>query len=376
MKKFIYHFSRIFLGLVFTFSGFVKAVDPMGTAIKFSDYFNYAFNLPQLTSLSLPLALILCATEFAIGILLLINVIPKATLRIAVLLMLIFTPLTLYLAVANPVSDCGCFGDAVKLTNWQTFWKNIIIDFFLIFAFLFNKQFLPKTSLKYQQMAATVLILSVFGFELYNYSYLPVIDFRPYKIGNNIAKLMEIPPDTPQDEYKNTFVYKNKQTGEVKEFDETNYPWNDSTWQWVETKSELVKKGYTPPIHDFKLIDRNDNDLTDIVLSSPDTVILVVTYMLEDANFKNLQKVKHFVDTFKTVRPATEVYCLTSSSDEYIDNIIDTLQVDDWIFCRIDEVTSKTIIRSNPGVVLLKQGTILSKLHYHSLNKAHLKKLL
>ncbi len=376
MKKTIYHISRVFLGLVFIFSGFVKAVDPMGTAIKFSDYFNYAFNLPHLTSLSLPLSLIMCALEFSIGILLLLNLLPKVTAWLAVLLMLVFTPLTFYLAVANPVSDCGCFGDAVKLTNWQTFGKNIVIDFFLVFVFLWKKDYIPKLLAKTRQIAATVIFLFVFGFELYNYSFLPIIDFRPYKIGANIPEMMTIPDGAPQDEFKTTFVYKNSITGEVKDFSEDDYPWDDSTWVWQDTKSVLVKKGYTPPIHDFSIVDLNGSDLTDLMLSYQDTVLLVVTYTLESASIKNLTTVKNFVDSLQIFRPKAVVYCITSSNEDAIDSTIAKLDYPNWIFCKIDEVTSKTIIRSNPGLVIINNGVILNKIHYHNLNNHNLKKLI
>lgn len=376
MQKKIFHISRIIVGVIFVFSGFVKAVDPMGTAIKFDDYFNYAFNLPQLTPLSLPLSLILCALEFSLGILLLINVLPRMTAWLSVAFMLVFTPLTLYLAVANPVEDCGCFGDAVKLSNWETFWKNIVIDFFLVFVFIWRKKFPPKLNLKSRQIIAMIVLLLAFGFELYNYSFLPIIDFRPYKEGANIPELMKIPEDAPKSEYKTTFVYKNKETGEIKEFPEEDYPWNDSTWVWQETKSTLVKQGYVPPIHDFELVDFSGNDLTDYVLNLEDTTLLVVTYMLEDVNFKNLKKMKSFTDTFVQKRPNTQVFCLTSSEEEAVNNIADTLNANNWTFCKIDEVTSKTIIRSNPGLVVLNEGIILEKLHYHSLNKHRLKILL
>ncbi len=374
MKKYLYHFSRIFIGIVFIFSGFVKAVDPMGTAIKFSDYFNYAFNLPGLTPLSLPLSLILCALEFALGITLLLNLITKASLWGSALLMIIFTPLAFYLAVANPVADCGCFGDAVILTNWQTFWKNIVIDFFLVLALIWKNEFPSKIKHKTQQITSTIIFLVVFGFELYNYSYLPILDFRPYKVGNYIPELMEIPPDAEPDIYENTMIYKNKQTGELKEFSEDNYPWQDTlTWEWVETKSKLVKKGYEPPIHDFELIDLNGNDLTDYVLSIPDTSIMVVTYTLEEINSKNLVKTKSFIDTFKQKLPNTQVFCVTSSNENVISEYIEKFELEDWTFCKIDEVTSKTIIRSNPGLVLLDEGYIVEKLHHNSLNDKKIK---
>ncbi|MBN2663933.1 MAG: DoxX family protein [Bacteroidales bacterium] len=376
MKKILYHFSRFFVGWVFVFSGFVKAVDPMGTAIKFSDYFNYAFNLSGLTPLSLPLSLIMCAVELSVGILLVLNLLPKISTWTSVLLMLVFTPLTFYLAVANPVSDCGCFGDAITLSNWQTFWKNIVIDFFIVFLVLWNKDFPAKLDLKIRQISSTVLVLLVFGFELYNYSYLPIIDFRPYKVGNNIPEMMTIPEDAEQDIYETTFIYKNSDTKEEKEFTQENYPWDDSTWVWVETKSKLIKQGFVPPIHNFELVDLDGNDNTDYILSKPDTTILVVTYTLEEMNSKNIIKVRTFVDSFKLARPNTEVFCLTSSDNDAISNLVNDYDLFSWTFCKIDEVTSKTIIRSNPGLVLLKEGTIIDKIHYHSLTDKRLKHLL
>jgi len=376
IKKTIFHFSRIFLGLVFTLSGFVKAVDPMGTAIKFSDYFNYAFNLPQFTALSLPLSLLMCAAELLIGILLLVNIIPKLTAWAAALLMLVFTPLTLYLALENPVSDCGCFGDAIILSNWQTFWKNIIIDFFVVFLLLWRNKYPPKISQRHQQMLAVIIILVGFGFELYNYSFLPMIDFRPYKEGGNITELMKIPDDAPKSEYANTLVYKNSETGEIKEFSEDDYPWDDSTWVWLETKNILIKEGYVPPIHDFQLTDSAGNDITEYVLSIKDTAVIVVTYMLEDARVRNILKVKAFLDSFVIYRPNTQIFCVTSSNDDEIYHLKDSLEINNWTFCKIDEVTSKTIIRSNPGIVLLRNSIILKKLHFHSLNNVNFRKIL
>lgn len=377
MKKIIYHTSRILLGLVFTFSGFVKAVDPMGTGIKFADYFKYAFDLPGLTPLSLPLSFLLCGVELLIGLLLIFNLLPRLATWLAVGLLIIFTPLTFYLAVANPVRDCGCFGDAIKLTNWQTFWKNIIFDILLFFIFIWRNKFLPKRpSLKTQKMIAVSLLLFVFGFELYNYSYLPIIDFRPYKEGVNIKEEMQIPPDAPQPEYKTILVYKNKLTGEVKNFTEDNYPWDDSNWVWQDTKSVLVKQGYVPPIHDFKLIDMYDRDITDSILNIQDTVVLVVSYDLEKVSGRTFKKVKNFIDSLKIYRPNIHIFCLTSSEDVRITWVKENYGLDDWTFCKIDEVTAKTIIRANPGIVLLRNGVILKKLHYHSLNKNHLKLIL
>ncbi len=376
MKKVLYHISRIFVGATFVFSGFVKVVDPMGTAIKFNDYFNFAFGLPQLTFLSLPLSLLMCAVELSVGLLLLFDLVPKIATWAATLLMLFFTPLTLYLAIANPVSDCGCFGDAVKLTNWETFFKNVIIDVFVVMIFLWKKQFPAKIKLRTRQIISTVIVLLVFGFELYNYSYLPIIDFRPYKVGNNITKMMEIPEDAEKSVFETTFIYKNSETGEEKEFNQDNYPWDDSTWVWVESKNILVKQGYVPPIHDFELVDLNGTDQTQNLLNIDDTVILVVVYSLEEINKKRIEKTQNFIDNFKQKRPQTQVFCVSSSDDDIISETIDKYDLNEWVFCKTDEVTLKTIIRSSPGIVLLQKGTILEKLHHHSFSERKLESIL
>jgi uncharacterized membrane protein YphA (DoxX/SURF4 family) len=375
MKKILFHFSRVFVGIVFIFSGFVKAVDPMGTAIKFSDYFNYAFDLPAFTVLSLPLSLIMCAAELALGIMLIFNLQIKLSALGAALLMIFFTPLTLYLAIANPVSDCGCFGDAVKLTNWETFWKNIVIDFFLFFLFIWRKEFASKIKIKIQMIFTSIIILSTFGFEIYNYSYLPIIDFMPYKVGNNIPELMTTPPDAPKDIYENTFTYKNSITNETKEFNDENYPWDDSTWVFVDRKSKLIKKGYTPPIHDFTLINTNEEDITEEVLTSKDTVILVVVYSLDKVKLKLMQKTQKFTTEFSKNKTHTKIYCLTSSQSQTIIDFQNKNGFTDWTFCKVDEVTLKTMIRSSPGVILLKEGTVLLKLHHHSLKIQKVKKI-
>lgn len=376
MKRIIFTISRILLGILFVFSGFVKAVDPMGTEIKFGEYFVYAFHLPQMEHFALPLAFLMCAVELWVGLMLLLNTTPKFSAWIAMLLMLFFTPLTLYLALKNPVSDCGCFGDAIKLTNWQTFYKNVIIDVLVILVMIFKTKIKSVFATPAKIGISVLGFLIVLGFEIYNYEYLPIIDFRPYKIGANLPELMKRPANAPKDEYKITFLYKNLKTNEVKEFTEENYPWQDSTWQWLETKSKLVKQGYVPPIHDFVLIDTMNVDVTNDLLSDKDTTLLVINYTFEKAKFKNLLKTVKFVNDFVAKRPNTKVFLATSSDNSSISEYVNRLKITNWTICKIDEVTSKTIIRSNPGLVVLKNGIVLAHYHYNSLTDRNLQKLL
>jgi len=174
--KIIATISRILVGLLFTFSGFVKAVDPIGSAYKFEEYFSDLFHLPGLVPFAFPLAVIMCAAELAIGLLLLLNVFPKLTSLGALLLMLFFTPLTYYLALTNAVQDCGCFGDAIKLTNWETFWKNVIILVPVLIVFLYRKKFENHTNKIVQFFLTIFFVLGAFGFQYYNYNHLPIID--------------------------------------------------------------------------------------------------------------------------------------------------------------------------------------------------------
>jgi len=278
--------------------------------------------------------------------------------------MLIFTPLTFYLAVANPITDCGCFGDAIKFTNWQTFWKNIFIDIFVVTFFFLSKNFGSKINLKFKIISSFTIYLLIILFELYNFYYLPIIDFMPYKVGANIPELMKIPENAPKDEYQILLVYKNSKTGEIKEFTEDNYPWQDTSWQWLETKTKLIKKGYRPPIHDFILQDTLGQDHTNEVLTSKDSVAFIVTYTFETAKEDRLKKSIDFANELKKYRPNLKIYILTSSSNSTISSWAQKLKIENIEICKIDQVTSKTIIRSNPGIVILFKGVVLGKYSY------------
>ena len=376
MKKFIFQFSRIFLGLLFTTSGFVNAVDPMGTAIKFEEYFSIAFNLPQLNIFAMPLSFLMCAAELWIGIMILLNIAPKLYAWIAALVTLVFTPLTFYLSVANPITDCGCFGDAIKFTNWQTFWKNILIDVFVVIFFVLSKKYPSNLKIKTKFITSILSYLIIILFEFYNFYFLPIIDFMPYKVGANIPELMKIPDNAPKDEYQIFLTSKNIKSEEIKDFTEENYPWEDTTWEWVETKTTLIKKGYIPPIHDFILHDSLGQDYTNEVISTNDTVALIVTYTFETAKEERLQSVIKYVEEIKKLRPNLKIFILTSSSNLTISNFCRKLLIENIVICKIDQVTSKTIVRSNPGLVLIHKGTILGKYSYQTLKIKPVEKIL
>lgn len=360
IKNHILLIARIIFGLVFLFSGFVKAVDPLGTAYKISDYLE-AFSLTPLDFLAFPSALILIATEFTIGFNILFNVHLKATTLIASIFMLIMTPVTLYLALANPISDCGCFGDAIVMTNWQTFYKNVVLCIILIIIAILKDNTRPWLSNWGAWIVTLLPILISFGISIYCYNLLPILDFRPYKKGNNIIEGMSIPEDAPLDKYETTFFY--EKDGVEKAFTLDNYPAEDSTWTFVRQESKLIEQGYVPPIHDFSIV-TEDGDITDIILEDAGYTLLIISHKVEKASTKNIKCIKSTIANAK--KAGANVIWLTSSYTDEIDNFKTKYGINDT-FGATDDITLKTIVRSNPGLVLIKDANIIEKWHHNSL---------
>jgi uncharacterized membrane protein YphA (DoxX/SURF4 family) len=343
--------SRIIIGLVFIFSGFVKAIDPLGSAYKFHDYFQ-AFNIGFLNSLSLFLAILLCTVEFIAGFSVLTGLRQKTGIWVAMILMFIFTPLTFILALTNPVSDCGCFGDAIKLTNWETFGKNIVLIFLSAILYLGRNQ--VKTIFSRIKEWVIIFCTTTFFilFSVSNLIYLPIVDFLPYKTGVKIADKMVIPEGVAVDVYQSTFIY--EKDGVRKEFDLNNYPANDSLWKFIDQKSVLVKKGYQPPIHDFSVTSLSGEDVTAKLLANGGYSVLMVTKKLADADKEHLAS--GFELGNYCIQKGIDFYILTSSGIEEAGSYKNGLE-----FFSTDETTLKTMVRSNPGYLLIKEGTIIGK---------------
>lgn len=361
MKRGVLVFSRYLLAIVFTFSGFVKGIDPWGTAYKLIEYFT-AFHLEIFNNFALPFAVILCVLELYIGLLLLFDVKQKLAVWGVFLFMAGFTPLTLVLAITNPISDCGCFGDAIKLSNWGTFYKNIL--FFAAAAFLFFNRRGLKTGITFFKENATAIILLIIAFlpSIHGIRHQPLIDFRPFHVGANLLEYTSIPEDAPHDVYKTVLYY--QKDGVVKEFDETNYPWNDSTWTFVDSKSYLVKNGYTPPISNFTLYSEDGQNFTDSVLRSRGNLLLIVVpnikYLSETAakKFQLLQK--------QAFTKGIKIYGLTSVAGNELANLENKHGLF-FTWLQADEVMLKTIVRSHPGALFLYDGTIIGKWHWRDI---------
>ena len=356
IQEVIANISRFILAAAFIFSGFVKAVDPLGFQYKIQDYLA-AFGMASWFPSFFPLlgGIILSAVEFFIGISLFFATRRTLATSLALMLMIFMTPLTLYLAIFDPVSDCGCFGDAWVLTNWETFGKNIVLLFAAMMAFRHRRMLVRFISVKMEWLVSLYTLFFVFTLSFYCLDRLPVLDFRPYKIGKNIPEGMTMPEGAKPSVYESIFIL--EKNGEKKEFTLDNYP--DSTWTFVDTRTILKEKGYEPAIHDFSMIDLNTGeDITDDVLMDIGYTFLLVAHRIEEADDSNIDLINEIYDY--SVEHGYRFYCLTSSPEEQIELWKDKTGAE-YPFCQMDDITLKTMIRSNPGLMLIKNGTILNK---------------
>jgi len=361
MLKVGVNICRLVIAVTFILSGFVKAVDPKGTAYKIADYLQ-AMHLDGLVSDTgtIVASMALSTLEFSIGIFLLFAIRRRLASRMAVVLLAVMTPLTLWLAVANPVSDCGCFGDALVLTNWQTFWKNVVLlGAALVVAWkpmeLFR--FVSKSNQWIVVNYTVLFILIIASLSLYD---LPMFDFRPYHIGANIREGMEIPEGEEQPQFETTFIL--EKDGERREFGIDDYP--DSTWTFIDSRTVQTVKGYVPPIHDFVLQTEEGDDITEEVLADTSYVFLLVSPHLETADDSRLDLINELYEYSEEQGYA--FYGLTASNEKAIARWRDRTGAE-YPFCLVDEITLKTIIRSNPGLLLLKNGTVTGKWSHNNL---------
>ena len=353
---------RFVLAATFIFSGYVKAIDPLGTLYKLKDYaaaMSLNGLLPDWALVGVAIAL--GALEFALGVFMLFAVRRHVVSRITLAFMAAMTVLTLWIFVADPVKDCGCFGNALKLTNGETLLKNIVLSAcaaLVAWRPVDMARFISRSNqwiVRYYTVAY-IVITSVYC--LYT---LPIFDFRPYHVGMNIKQGMEIPEGAEQPEFESTFLL--RKNGETREFTLDNYP--DSTWEYVDTRTVQTKKGYEPPIHDFALTSCDTGeDITEQVLTKKGYTFLLVSPRLavaDDSNFGDIDQIYEYAE-----ENGADFYCVTASANDEIERWRD-LTGAEYQFCNADETTLKTMIRSNPGLMLLKDGTIIDKWSHNAL---------
>jgi uncharacterized membrane protein YphA (DoxX/SURF4 family) len=362
MKNIITQFSRIFVGVLFIISGLIKLNDPLGFSSKLDEYFSEAvFNMPFFVPFSLAIALFLVILEVVLGVMLLLGYKSKLTIWLLLILIVKFTFLTFYSAYYDVVKDCGCFGDALHLTPWQSFSKDVVLLFFILILFFNRKLIKPlfaNTTLNIL-VFTSIILCSFMGYWVLN--HLPLKDFRPYKVGTNIRTDMTIPDNAPKSVIEMVFIY--KVNGVDKEFTEKDLMSLPEGATFVDRKDKIIVQGYLPPIHDFKLeLDGEDN--TDLILAK-EKALLVVAYDLEKANPEALQQLNK--SQKDAVAKGYYFALLTGSSAEIIESIKKKYKFTfDILYC--DATALKTIERANPSFMLLNYGTIVQKVHYNDID--------
>ena len=353
---------RLILAATFIFSGYVKAIDPLGTQYKIQDYL-VALGLQAYAPdwLTLTTSMALSTLEFSIGIFMLFAIRRRLTSRIILIFMSVMTLITVWLVIANPIKHCGCFGDAIKLTNSETLLKNIVMLTCSIVVAIDPLKMVRFISKSNQWIVINYTIIFILISSTLSLYTLPEFDFRPYHIGASIRHGMEMPKGAKQPKFETTFVM--RKNGVQKEFTIDNYP--DSTWSFVDSKTVQTEEGYVPPIHDFS-IERNDNgeDITQQVLNDKGYTFLLISPHLENAddiNFGDIDQIYEYAQQQKI-----PFYCLTASAEEGIQKWQDITGAE-YPFCTTDETTLKTIIRSNPGLLLIKDGMVIQKWSHNEL---------
>jgi len=363
--------SRLLVGLLFIFSGLIKANDPLGFSYKLVEYFE-VFDTHFLIPIALPLAMFICAFEVILGFALLIGARIKLTLWLLLLMIVFFTFLTFYSAYYQKVLSCGCFGDAIPLTPWQSFTKDVILLVLIIILFI-GKQYINPIFPEVVENSLLILAIIAAGvFPIYTYNYLPVIDFRPYAKGKNIPEQMKGIPD----EVKYFYTLKDKQTGETIEVDKWPDQW-DKKYDYVSSRTEITKKGIDSKIKDFSITNLEGSDYTQDIIENPDYTFLLVCYDLDKTNKDVFGKVNDFAMLCK--QDGVSFVCLTASPKESVEAFKNEVKTNiDFYNC--DGTVLKTMVRANPGLMLIKSGNVVDMWHYNSfpsfsdLKEVHLKK--
>jgi uncharacterized membrane protein YphA (DoxX/SURF4 family) len=370
MNKALVNFSRIVVGVLFILSGLIKANDPLGFGYKLEEYFE-VFHLLFLNNFAVPLAILLCTLEVVLGAALLFGIRSKQVITGLLLLIVFFTFLTFYSAAFDVVRSCGCFGDAIPLTPWQSFTKDLIL-LLLILVLFFNRHKITSifTLKKAENTALWLSTLLALGFGLYTYNYMPVKDFLPYHKGANLPEYMTIPKGAPLDEYEINYTLKNQANGQTKQMTDKEYIkteiWKDKNWKVFGTpENKLIKKGYEPRIKDLQIFDDTGTDYTAEIIENPYYNLVMVAYDLKNAN-KNAIGNLNALAINSAENYNIRSVLLTSASPEEAETFEKQNKLVMEVF-HADGVPLKSMVRANPGLILLKDGVVIDKWHYHNL---------
>ncbi|MEJ5994649.1 BT_3928 family protein [Pedobacter sp. Du54] len=370
MQKILLHFSRWFVGVLFIFSGLIKANDPLGFGYKLQEYFE-VFHLNFLSNWATGIAILLCVLEIVLGALLLFGFWRNQVTKGLLALIVFFTFLTFVSAAFKVVTSCGCFGDAIPLTPWQSFSKDLILLVLIVYLFIHRTKIKPiTTNHKLQAAGFAVVTFASLAFGIFTYNYLPIIDFLPYKVGSSIPESMKVPEGAPLDEFLILYQLKHKKTGETKSMSDKDYMakevWKDENWEVVgDPEKKLIKKGYEVKIKDLIISDSSGTDYTKELVENPFYNLIIVAYNLNEVNEEAVAKTNalalNAVEQFN-IRSVL----LTSNSAQDAAAFSKKMKLFMEIFYA-DAVPLKSMVRANPGVLLLKNGVIVNKWHYHNL---------
>ncbi|HKG05458.1 MAG TPA: BT_3928 family protein [Pedobacter sp.] len=369
MKNTLLNFCRIFVGVLFIFSGLIKANDPLGFGYKLEEYFD-VFHMPFLSGMATGIAILLCVFEIVLGALLLFGFWRRQVTLGLLVVIIFFTILTFASAFFKVVTSCGCFGDAIPLTPWQSFSKDIVLLIMIVYLFIHRQRIKPLTGHSGWRTALFTLVLAFsMLFSLYTYSRLPVLDFLPYKVGANLPELMRIPPGAKPDEYSILYTLKNKDTGEEKTMNDKDYLkteiWKDENWEIIGTpESKLVKKGYEAKIKDLLIADASGTDYTRELIENPYYNIVVVAYDLTAANEAGMGEM-NAIALNAAEQFNIRTVLLTSTSAQHADAYSKKMKLFMEVFYA-DAVPLKSMVRSSPGILLLKNGVVINKWHYNA----------
>jgi uncharacterized membrane protein YphA (DoxX/SURF4 family) len=356
MKYFLW-LLRIIVGALFIFSGLIKANDPLGLSYKMNEFFD-VWGMSGLASISLALSVLMIGFEIIAGIGLLLGAAFRSFSFLLLLLTVFFTFLTAYVYLTDKIKECGCFGDCIKISNAETFWKDVVLTVLVLILFALRNRVKPIFNGRITFVLMTITVILAFGIQWKTLNYLPYYDCLAYKKGANIWEKMQPPPGSTPDVYKTMMIY--EKDGKQKEFDESNYPWQDTTWKFVDSKSTLVQKGNSDPaIKDFVLNDYTGNDLTESILKEPGYTFLLFIKDVKKASRENIDRLQDLLKTANQLN--IPFYVLSSSAKTDAEQFAAQykLQGAQWLI--IDGTVSKTAMRTNPGLMLLKDGTIENK---------------
>lgn len=362
IKNIITQFSRIFVGILFIISGLIKLNDPVGFSYKLGEYFGETvLNLPFFIPYALAIAVCIVIFETVLGVMLLVGYRPKFTIWSLLLMIVFFTFLTFYSAYFNKVTDCGCFGDALKLTPWESFTKDVILLFFVLILVLNIKRIQPLVSKKF---ADIVVVVSIVGCAFMGYwvlNHLPLKDFRAYKVGTNLPAAMAIPEDAQKSVVEMVFIY--KVNGVNKEFTEKTLAEIPAGATFIDRIDKVIVEGYKPPIHDFTM-EKDGSDYKDELLQEP-KLLLFVSYDLTLADADGMKQLEKLHQDAKA--KGYKVIGMTASLEADIAKAKKENGLTfDYYFC--DATTLKTIERANPSIVVIEKGTIKQKVHYNDIS--------